>query len=81
MERAAREERKPELGAVKGPLYDSERLRLVAAPPHPDLLPARGEKESACVRGYAPIPIEPSYAGTAAAVRHSRAAIASSISA
>src|SRR5580700_11772944 len=32
---------------VRGPLHDSERLRLAEAPPHPDLLPARGEKETA----------------------------------
>jgi hypothetical protein len=32
---------------VRGPLHDSERLRLAERPPHPDLLPARGEKERA----------------------------------
>jgi hypothetical protein len=32
---------------VRGPLHDSERLRIAERPPHPDLLPARGEKESA----------------------------------
>ena len=32
---------------VRGPLHDSVRLRLAEAPPHPDLLPARGEKETA----------------------------------
>jgi hypothetical protein len=32
---------------VRGPLHDSERLRLAERPPHPDLLPARGEKETA----------------------------------
>ena len=32
---------------VRGPLHDSELLRLVEGPPHPDLLPARGEKETA----------------------------------
>src|SRR4029077_18244969 len=44
-ERATRHGGKPELDAVRGPLHDSERLRLAEAPPHPDLLPARGEKE------------------------------------
>jgi hypothetical protein len=32
---------------VRGPLHDSEPLRLAERPPHPDLLPARGEKETA----------------------------------
>ena len=35
---------------VRGPLRDSERLRIVERPPHPDLLPARGEKEREAVR-------------------------------
>src|ERR1700676_3149020 len=34
--------------SARGPLHDSEPLRLVEGPPHPDLLPARGEKETAC---------------------------------
>jgi hypothetical protein len=41
-ERATRTERKPELGPVRGRFH---KLRLAAAPPHPDLLPACGEKE------------------------------------
>jgi hypothetical protein len=43
-ERAKPTERKPELGPVRGRFH---KLRLAAAPPHPDLLPARGEKETA----------------------------------
>jgi hypothetical protein len=41
MERAKSTERKPELGSVRGRFH---KLRLAEAPPHPDLLPARGEK-------------------------------------
>ena len=44
VERAKSTERKPEFGLVKGRFGESE---LVERPPHPDLLPARGEKERA----------------------------------
>ena len=43
-ERAKPGERKPRLGPVRGPLQG---LRLAETPPHPDLLSARGEKETA----------------------------------
>jgi tripartite-type tricarboxylate transporter receptor subunit TctC len=43
-ERATRAERKPKHGPVRGRLH---KLRLAEAPPHPDLLPASGEKETA----------------------------------
>src|SRR5579864_1728521 len=48
-ERATRAERKAELGLVRGRFH---KLRLAEAPPHPDLLPARGEKETAVRPGY-----------------------------
>src|SRR5580693_898066 len=48
-ERAIRAERKPDLGPVRGRF---RKLRLAEAPPHPDLLPARGEKETAVRRGH-----------------------------
>jgi len=46
-ERATRQCGKPELGSVRG-RFDA--LRLAEVPPHPDLLPARGEKEPEAVR-------------------------------
>src|ERR1700719_1111833 len=42
-------ERKPDLGPVRGRFH---KLRLGEAPPHPDLLPARGEKETALRPGH-----------------------------
>jgi len=48
-ERATRAERKPDLGPVRGRFH---KLRLAETPPHPDLLPARGEKETAVRRGH-----------------------------
>ena len=48
-ERAKSTERKPELGPVRGRFH---KLRLAEAPPHPDLLPARGEKETAVRAGH-----------------------------
>jgi hypothetical protein len=46
-ERATRTEGKPELGLVRGRF---QKLRLAETPPHPDLLPARGEKECEALR-------------------------------
>src|SRR5580704_16345147 len=43
-ERATRQEGSPGFGPVRGRFH---MLRLAEAPPHPDLLPARGEKETA----------------------------------
>src|ERR1700731_2420624 len=43
-ERATHAERKPNLGSVRGRFH---KLRLAERPPHPDLLPASGEKETA----------------------------------
>jgi hypothetical protein len=48
-ERATHAERKPNLGTVRGRFH---KLRLAEAPPHPDLLPARGEKETAARPGH-----------------------------
>src|ERR1700730_8506650 len=39
----------PKLGPARGRLH---KLMLAEAPPHPDLLPARGEKETAVRRGH-----------------------------
>jgi hypothetical protein len=47
MERGHRHNRKPEFGPVRGRFH---KLRIAEAPPHPDLLPARGEKETAVRR-------------------------------
>jgi hypothetical protein len=55
------------------------KLRLAGSPPHPDLLPAHGEKEFACARGTcSEFDIEPAYAVATAAAPQSRAAIESS---
>src|ERR1700730_12176491 len=48
-ERATRAERTPEFGPVRGRLH---KLRLAEAPPHPDLLPACGEKETSVHLGH-----------------------------
>src|SRR6202163_3773746 len=48
-ERATCAERKPDLGPVRGRF---RKLRLAEAPPHPDLLPACGEKETAVRPGH-----------------------------
>src|SRR5260370_34303074 len=48
-ERATRAEQKPDLGWVRGRFH---KLRLAEAPPHPDLLPASGEKETAVRPGH-----------------------------